>query len=128
MPRLRIETVPEITVLDEPAIFKSASNSAIALVEFKDHSGNVVGNVQSNGRMNVSSLLVSDPGTSAGSFATRSYVDSLSAGIRWHEVVKFATTVPLAASYANGSSGVGATLTGSSNGRLIVDGSPVSDR
>jgi hypothetical protein len=129
MPRLRIGTVPEISVLDEAAVFKSASNSNIALIEFKDSSGNVVGNIQSNGLMNISSIIATNPGNAANSFATRSYVDSFTAGLNWHEIVNFATVAALpACTYSNGTNGVGATLTGSANGRLTVDGSPVSDR
>ena len=38
------------------------------------------------------------------------------------EPCTYATTTNLAAFYANGTSGVGATLTGSSNGALVIDG------
>jgi hypothetical protein len=126
MSRLRIETVPEITVLDEPAIFKSLSNSSVTLVEFKDHSGNVVGSIQSNGRMNVSSISVSNPGTESTDFVTKAYVDAMAEGISWHEVVNYATTEPLpSCTYNNGVNGVGATLTANQNGRLVVDGANV---
>jgi hypothetical protein len=61
--------------------------------------------------------------------ATRAYVDSAAAGINWHEAVDYATAavLPNSPTYNNGTSGVGATLTGGSNARLIVDGANASD-
>lgn len=55
--------------------------------------------------------------------ATVSYVDSVAAGINWHEAVDVATIAPLPDSptYSNGTAGVGATLTASANGLLTVD-------
>ena len=43
MARKRIETAPEITVLDESAVFKAASGATSPLVEFKNSAG--TGNV-----------------------------------------------------------------------------------
>jgi hypothetical protein len=69
--------------------------------------------------------------------ATKTYVDGLIAttqamiaGLAQKDDALYATTANLAATYSNGSSGVGATLTGSSNGAISVDGgSPtVGDR
>jgi hypothetical protein len=51
--------------------------------------------------------------------ATKRYVDTLAQGISWKNIVRSATTAALPANtYSNGSSGVGATLTGNSNGAL----------
>jgi hypothetical protein len=51
-------------------------------------------------------------------------VDGLASGIDWHEAVDLATAAALPNSpvYDNGSSGVGATLTSSTQARLVVDG------
>jgi len=63
-----------------------------------------------------------ETGTGSTALATRGYVDSIASGINWHAAVNFATTAALpACTYANGTLGVGATLTGNSNGRLTVD-------
>lgn len=62
------------------------------------------------------------------SIATVSYVDSVAAGINWHEAVNYATAafLPGAPTYSNGTSGVGATLTATENNRLIIDGANAS--
>ena len=55
---------------------------------------------------------------------TKQYVDAVSAGINWHLSAKLATAtiLPFAPNYSNGTSGVGATLTSTENGRLSIDG------
>jgi hypothetical protein len=62
--------------------------------------------------------------TQAGHAVTKSYVDNIAAGIDWHEAVALATatTLPDSPAYDNGSSGVGATLTSTSQVRLSIDG------
>ena len=51
------------------------------------------------------------------------YADSIAAGINFHQAVRLATAAALPANtYSNGSSGVGATLTGNVNGALSIDG------
>jgi hypothetical protein len=53
----------------------------------------------------------------------KQYADAIATGIHFHEAVVYATTAALPAStYNNGTSGVGATLTGNANGALTVDG------
>ena len=65
---------------------------------------------------------VADP-TQAQDAATKAYVDAVKTGLNVKDSVKVATAAALAAStYANGSSGVGATLTANANGALAVDG------
>lgn len=55
--------------------------------------------------------------------ATTAYVDSAIAGLDAKDPVAYASTSALPANtYNNGSSGVGATLTGNANGFLIIDG------
>jgi hypothetical protein len=52
----------------------------------------------------------------------KQYADAIASGIHFHEAVALATTAALPANtYNNGTSGVGATLTGNSNGALSVD-------
>ena len=124
MARLRIETAPEITVYDESFVIKAAAGASAPLAEFKNSSGTVVGNIATDGTLNVLSVVASSAGTSSTSLATRGYVDTVAAGLNWHDSVAFATAAALSAStYANGTLGVGATLTGNANGRLTVDGS-----
>ena len=62
--------------------------------------------------------------TNATDAATKAYADAIAAGINWHESVELATatTLPNSPTYDNGTSGVGSTLTATSNGRLSVDG------
>lgn len=55
--------------------------------------------------------------------ATKAYVDAVSQGIHTHTSARLATAAALPAStYSNGSSGINATITGTSNGALSVDG------
>jgi hypothetical protein len=69
-------------------------------------------------------ILNGDPSTALGA-ATRQYVDAVIQSISNKYSALCATTPgsPLPANtYANGSAGVGATLTGNANGALVVDG------
>ena len=69
---------------------------------------------------------VADP-TQAQNAATKAYVDAVKTGLNVKDSVKLGTTAALAAStYANGSSGVGATLTANANGALSIDSVAVS--
>ena len=122
MARLRTETAPEITVNDESVVFKAASGATAPLVEFKNSAGTVVGNIAANGVMNVTSVIASNAGSGSTALATRGYVDNLFAGVSWHNPVALATTVALpSCTYNNGTAGVGATLTATANGELIID-------
>jgi hypothetical protein len=64
--------------------------------------------------------LNADP-TSALHAATKQYVDNLSGGINFHAPCHVATTGNLSATYLNGVSGVGATLTSTVNAALVID-------
>jgi hypothetical protein len=60
--------------------------------------------------------------TSNTDIVNKQYADAIASGIHFHEAVAYATTAALPAStYNNGTSGVGATLTGNANGALTVD-------
>ncbi len=69
--------------------------------------------------------LVAEPvaGTQA---ATKAYVDNVASGLYWKEPVEVASISNLPATYANGASGVGATLTSTANGAISVDGVSLS--
>jgi hypothetical protein len=59
--------------------------------------------------------------------ATKNYVDTTAQGIHTHTSCRMATAAALpTCTYANGSSGVGATLTATANGALTVDGVTVA--
>lgn len=65
--------------------------------------------------------LAADP-TTALNAATKQYVDNVAAGMNFHNSVIAATTTNLTATYNNGSSGVGATLTNSgTQAALVID-------
>lgn len=69
---------------------------------------------------------VADP-TQNQDAATKAYVDNVAAGLHTHEGARAATTSSLPGyNYNNGTNGVGATLTGVSNGALTIDGVSVS--
>lgn len=53
---------------------------------------------------------------------TKQYVDAIAQGLSTKPSVRLATTANLTANYNNGTQGVNSTLTGTSNGALVVDG------
>ena len=55
--------------------------------------------------------------------ATKAYVDNMASNMNFHQAVELATTANLTATYSNGASGVGATLTNSGTQvALTIDG------
>lgn len=64
--------------------------------------------------------LNADP-TTALHAATKQYVDNITSGINFHAPCHVATTGNLSATYLNGVSGVGATLTSTVNAALVID-------
>lgn len=67
-------------------------------------------------------ILNADPTQALGA-VTKQYVDALSTGLKLQDSVVAATTSPLpSATYNNGTAGVGATLTASTNGLLVSIG------
>jgi hypothetical protein len=69
-------------------------------------------------------VTVNNAPTQSGHLTNKQYVDGLAAGINWHNSVELTTDaiLPNTPTYNNGADGVGATLTGSTNIRLVVDG------
>jgi len=65
--------------------------------------------------------------TEAADAATKAYVDNTTAGLNFHAPAHAATTANLDATYDNGTSGVGATLTNAgANAALSIDGHSLS--
>ena len=90
-----------------------------------NNNGNVVIDPNGSGTVDMSSsriTSVTDP-SGAQDAATKAYVDAVKTGLDVKGSCKYATTADLSATYANGTSGVGATLTANANGALTVDGS-----
>jgi len=72
-------------------------------------------------------LTLSGSPTEASHAATKAYVDNTTAGLNFHAPAHVATTDNLTATYNNGTSGVGATLTGSGTFPQI-DGHTVAEQ
>jgi hypothetical protein len=70
-------------------------------------------------------LASADPTADLG-LATKQYVDAVTAAINFHAPVKLATTSNLSVTYSNGTSGLGATLTATANGRGQIDSVNIS--
>lgn len=91
--------------------------------------GNIVLDPNGTGIIDVSAARITNLGTpTAGTdAATKSYVDTIaSAAIHYHDPVRVEATGNLSATYDNGASGVGATLTSTANEVLVVDGITLS--
>lgn len=61
--------------------------------------------------MNNSKIVALPTPTNPGDAANKAYVDTIASGLSVQPAVRLATTVALTATYANGASGIGATLT-----------------
>lgn len=71
----------------------------------------------------MTSGTITTPPSTGNDIVNKTYADSIAAGINFHQSCKYATTAALpAVTYANGTGGVGATLTANANGALTVDG------
>jgi hypothetical protein len=89
--------------------------------------GAITGFATSGANTNLTSVAlttgtISTTPTNNTDIVNKQYADAIASGIHFHEAVSLATTAALPANtYNNGSSGVGATLTGNANGALSVD-------
>jgi hypothetical protein len=83
--------------------------------------------MKSGGTMTGALILNADPTTALGA-ATKEYVDTIAAaGIHYHTPVRVESPSALTATYDNGTSGVGATLTNSgTQAALVIDGVTLS--
>jgi hypothetical protein len=83
----------------------------------------VEGNLPLTGGTMTGKITLDGDPTSALHAATKQYVDSVEAGLLTRPQVRAATTANLAADYSNGTLGVGATLTSTTNGAFpLIDG------
>lgn len=101
------------------------ANTASAIVK-RDASGNFTA-----GTITATTVTGLSAPSGSSDAVNKAYADGLVNGLSWKQAVRVASAAALAANtYSNGSSGVGATLTGNSNGALTVDGVAVatSDR
>jgi hypothetical protein len=89
--------------------------------------GSITGFATSGANTNLTSVAltsgtITTAPTNNTDIVNKQYADAIASGIHFHEAVSLATTAALPANtYNNGSSGVGATLTGNANGALSVD-------
>ena len=83
-------------------------------------------NPHGTGTVKVPSGYEDRSGFDSQSLANKAYVDQVAQGLDTKPSCRAGTTADLSATYDNGSSGVGATLTASSNGAIVVDGVSLS--
>jgi len=89
--------------------------------------GSITGFATSGANTNLTSVALTSGTISTApvnntDIVNKQYADAIASGIHFHEAVSLATTAALPANtYNNGTSGVGATLTGNANGALSVD-------
>jgi hypothetical protein len=106
------------------AISTTSSYSAPTLGSTTIGSGATVTNI--TGLTLTTSTVAADPTTALG-IASKQYVDAVTTGINFHAPVVAASVSNLSATYNNGTSGVGATLTADTNRAFsTLDGQAVS--
>lgn len=99
-------------------LYDSATTNTGSKLILRDSSGNFAANV---GTFN--SVTINNSPSNATDAATKSYVDNVAQGLSPKPSAVVATTGALPSySYANGTSGVGATITFSATGTVSVDG------
>ncbi len=102
----------------ERAVYLDAAGSAVTLLDI----GTLGASTANITTANITSGTVSTTPTNNTDIVNKAYADAIASGIHFHEAVGYATTAALpACTYNNGTSGVGATLTGDANGALTVD-------
>ena len=108
-------TVDGVDIAARNAVLTSTTNTAAAALP------------KAGGTMSGNLILNADP-TAALQSATKQYVDTIAAaGIHYHQACRAETTANLNATYSNGSSGVGATLTNAgTQAAIVIDGVTLS--
>jgi hypothetical protein len=102
----------------ERAVYLDAAGSAVTVLDI----GTLGASTANITTANITSGTVSTTPTNNTDIVNKAYADAIASGIHFHEAVALATTTTLPANtYNNGTSGVGATLTGNANGALSVD-------
>jgi hypothetical protein len=112
----------------ERAVYLDAAGSAVTTLDI----GTLGVGTANITTANITSGTITTTPVNNTDIVNKEYADAIASGIHFHEAVAYATTAALpACTYNNGTSGVGATLTGNSNGALTVDGhtftSPTDD-
>ena len=107
-----------VTYPAERAVYLDAAGSAVTILDI----GTLGVSTANITTANITSGTISTAPTSNTDIVNKQYADAIASGIHFHEAVALATTAALPANtYNNGTSGVGATLTGNANGALSVD-------
>ena len=107
-----------VTYPAERAVYLDAAGSAVTVLDI----GTLGVSTANITTANITSGTISTAPTSNTDIVNKQYADAIASGIHFHEAVALATTAALPANtYNNGTSGVGATLTGNANGALSVD-------
>ena len=101
------------TYPSERAVYKNTANTYTVQQAFDAITANSIA---------LTTGTITTTPTSNTDIVNKEYADAIASGIHFHEAVGYATTAALpAATYNNGTAGVGATLTANANGALTVD-------
>ena len=107
-----------VTYPAERAVYLNAAGSAVTALDI----GTLGASTANITTATITSGTVASAPVNNTDIVNKAYADAIAAGIHFHEAVSLATTAALPANtYNNGTSGVGATLTGNANGALSVD-------
>jgi len=115
-------TTPVITLQVPTA--SAANRGALSSADWTTFNGKANAGANTNiTSVALTTGTISTAPTSSTDIVNKSYADSISAGVNFHAACNYATATALPANtYNNGTSGVGATLTATSNGALVIDG------
>jgi trimeric autotransporter adhesin len=107
-----------VTYPAERAVYLDSAGSAVTVLDI----GTLGASTANITTANLTSGTVTTTPVNNTDIVNKAYADAIASGIHFHEAVSLATTAALPANtYNNGTSGVGATLTGNANGALSVD-------
>jgi hypothetical protein len=113
-----------VTYPSSRAVYLDAAGSAVSVLDI----GTLGASTANISTANITAGTVATTPASANDLVNKSYVDTLAAsGIHFHQPVRVESPVNLNATYNNGTSGVGATLTNAgTQAALVIDGVTVS--